>query len=1115
MRRVGYWITGIVATMAVVLTIAAFWLVGTENGARWLAVRAQPLLPAPLQLGTVNGTLVDGLEFTAPAWEQDFLHITAEKISAHVELLPLLRRVIRLKHVAILRPVVVVDKAPQSDEPSAPFSLDLPVALVFEDASVSGAQITVHGEEWLVEQLHLAARLAGTSLEISRLDVRNDIADLSLKGRGRLAGRFPATADLSWALNLPDQPAARGSLKVQGDTSAYSISSQLLAPYEVQTDGKISFADGAPLLDLVNSWQSIAIGPADNADVAFNDGVLRIVGSIDEFDFEGGAVVVVPEIPELAVRLRGHRDGNLLDVGQLDAASDWGTLSAHGKFEIDAVRWDFVYDLQEVDVSRINASLRGEMQSTGSVTGQVAAGKPTVEVRAGSLSGVFFDLPVAGSAVVGYADDVLRIADGILTVGDNRADIEGSFGQQQVIDADLQLADLGQFGMGVTGSLAGDVHIEVKQGNFATQGTFVGEQLQRGAFSADELTLRFDLPAAGPGDAELSVDAGEKGSIHLEIDGQFEDDAWAGNILDLAIRSPALDEWMLRDTVPFAISRSRIDVANACLLPAGAAGTACVKLDYDYSGVLDFDVSISQFPLAALPLNPPVGSRVTGMLVASANGALTGDGLNAVGRMLAVGVGLDATYEGDDVSVRFDRALVEAIVVNNRLSANSDFRLEDSNDHIIGSIEVENVFDAGSALQGQARLELSDFSLFSFFFPDVANPKGLISGNLKAAGSLLAPDISGEISLADGSFDIRRAGISITDAELVLRQQAAGNLTLKGAATSGEGRLDIAGNTTFSIADGVRTEIRILGEDFQLLQLPDWQIRTSPAIDVVLDERMTRVTGDLGIPAADIKIHTVPEATVRPSGDVVVHRGEVAEPQRQREIIVDVTTSLGDEVYFSGFGLSTGLTGSVRISGGSRSPYTSNGRLVLRDGRYKAYGQNLEIESGELVFNGPLTNPSFNVRATRTASDNTVAGIHLTGTPTQLKSDVYSEPPSSDAEALSYLLTGRPLGNASTAEGDMLNQAAFALGLSAAGGVAAQIRNELGLETLGVQGSGEDQRVYAGVRLGSRLFVEYAYGLFDNLGSLLLRYQLNNRLIVESRSGAVRTVDVVYSVKGE
>ncbi len=95
----------------------------------------------------------------------------------------------------------------------------------------------------------------------------------------------------------------------------------------------------------------------------------------------------------------------------------------------------------------------------------------------------------------------------------------------------------------------------------------------------------------------------------------------------------------------------------------------------------------------------------------------------------------------------------------------------------------------------------------------------------------------------------------------------------------------------------------------------------------------------------------------------------------------------------------------------------------------------------------------------------------------------------------------------------MLNQAAFALGLTSAGSVASRIRNELGLDTLGIQGGSDDRQLVAGKRIGDRLLIEYAYGIIDNLGTLLLRYQLSDRLLIESRSGSARTVDLVYRVK--
>jgi translocation and assembly module TamB len=142
------------------------------------------------------------------------------------------------------------------------------------------------------------------------------------------------------------------------------------------------------------------------------------------------------------------------------------------------------------------------------------------------------------------------------------------------------------------------------------------------------------------------------------------------------------------------------------------------------------------------------------------------------------------------------------------------------------------------------------------------------------------------------------------------------------------------------------------------------------------------------------------------------------------------------------------------------------------------------------------------------------AGIRLAGTPTNLRSEVFSEPPLSDADALSYLLTGRPLATAgTTGEGDTLSKAAFALGLSGAGTVASQVRTSLGLETLSVEGGAEDGRIIAGKRFGDRLLVEYGYGIIDKLGTLLLRYQMTERLVLESRTGTVSNLDIVYRVR--
>ena len=43
--------------------------------------------------------------------------------------------------------------------------------------------------------------------------------------------------------------------------------------------------------------------------------------------------------------------------------------------------------------------------------------------------------------------------------------------------------------------------------------------------------------------------------------------------------------------------------------------------------------------------------------------------------------------------------------------------------------------------------------------------------------------------------------------------------------------------------------------------------------------------------------------------------------------------------------------------------------------------------------------------------------------------------------------------------------------------------------------------------------VEYGYGLVDQLGTLLLRYRLSERLMLESRTGEVSNLDLIYTVR--
>ena len=1146
-RRAWRWSIAAVAAASLSIVGLAFWIVMTESGTRWAVARAVPLLPAQMSIGEVSGTLLDGVALTTTSWTDEQQTVRVNRLATDFALLPILRRELRIGDLDIQGVEILLRDRPPADDPGETFSLDLPLAVIVDNATITNIQVDSSDSQLVIDRVELAGSLSGSDLQIRRLAVQSELGDLTATAAGRLAHPFNANATAAWTLRLPEQPAMSGTLRLRGDTAQYNVTHELLDPYAILTEGQLAFVDDGFTFDLANSWSSIDVAIGDGRNIQFKDGHLRITsdpGNPVDFSYEARSDLLLEGVPPLVVTAVGSRAAETINIGTLSIWSDRGQVSANGQVMTSpGLPWSLVFRVTDLDASLADQRLSGSVNAGGTTNGRITNGEAVASVIISDLNGDLNGYTVAGEAELAVADAILQIQNAVVRVGDNRARLNASVGEQLRLDASFELAKLSQLGLDIAGSLTGDIRVATSSDAFELSGTVNGAELAWQDYGAASLTAEFAMPLAGRGTARVQLDDARAGDLALktvalnvvgaaadhqlradiltqdvraeaQVNARFSDRRWDGSVEKLAITGELLGEWLLQDRADYSVSTTGFALNKTCLVASANDGLACATFRSVDSGPLSFDMAFNAMPIAALPIILPDGATIDGFIEANADGELVGGRLNASAQLRLRDFRLRTVFEGDEIAATFERAVADATILDNRLDGQLEFRLVDSNDHLTSEIRVADVFDQRSSISGRAALELNDLNLLTFFNPSVTEPTGRVAGSVNIAGSLYAPEIIGEIGLQDGAFGIRRAGITVTDIGIGLRQTTPGRLAISGSARSGDGALTIAGETSFSADAGLRTEIRLDGNDFDLVRLPDWQMTASPAISVVIDERTAQIRGDLAIPQANVTFRELPENVAKPSSDVVIHRGEEAAQARQFVVDLDVRTRLGDDVSLSGFGLSTGLEGAVRVVGRSDTTYTSTGRLVLRDGRYSAYGQKLTIDSGELIFNGPLSNPTLNVRASRTASDNTVAGILLTGTPNQPRSQVYSEPVLSDVEALSYLLTGRPLSNANAEQGDMLGQAAFALGLSSAGSVVSRVRNDLGLETLGVQGNAENRQFFAGKRFGDRLFIEYAYGIVDNLGSVLLRYQLNSRLVVESRSGAVvRNIDILYSVK--
>jgi translocation and assembly module TamB len=184
-----------------------------------------------------------------------------------------------------------------------------------------------------------------------------------------------------------------------------------------------------------------------------------------------------------------------------------------------------------------------------------------------------------------------------------------------------------------------------------------------------------------------------------------------------------------------------------------------------------------------------------------------------------------------------------------------------------------------------------------------------------------------------------------------------------------------------------------------------------------------------------------------------------------RDIVGSIALSLGDDVQMSAAGMETAIAGNLDLewAAGDTLP-DARGALELINGSYSAYGQNLEVTRGDVLFTGnPVDNPVLEVEAVREIfGDPQVeqAGVRIRGPARTAEISLFTDPPTSREKALAYILTGAEFDHAA-------GQGAFSVGFWVL----------------------------------PKLFVSYGVGLFDTGNVLAARYELSRRWGLRATSG--------------
>lgn len=472
-------------------------------------------------------------------------------------------------------------------------------------------------------------------------------------------------------------------------------------------------------------------------------------------------------------------------------------------------------------------------------------------------------------------------------------------------------------------------------------------------------------------------------------------------------------------------------------------------------------------------------------------------------------------------------------------------------------------------LSGQLDARMPKLGVWSMLAPPGWRVGGTLEASLALSGSRDAPNWNGRLAadelslraavegldLRDGRLRATLSGRQLTLDEFTLHggpgskvriPGRSGNLsTVASEAAADGGEVALRGTASWGEptavpgGSGIRMNLQGQIRALRVLVRSDRQVTLSGDLQAGLQDRQVTVRGQL---RTDRGVIILPPDTAPSLGtDVVVRsaakeraaaeaaarareRGEQQEaaalnnPQTARPPDIQIALDFGKDFAVQGHGITTRLEGQLDIrASGTGSPPRITGELRTASGMYRAYGQQLNVETGVLRFNGPYDNPQLDVLAIR-PNISQRAGVQIRGTASAPRVTLYSEPPLSDAETLSWIMLGRASA-ANGGEAILMQQAALALlGKLGADPSSGSLASRFGLDEIGFKGpnpNGELQEssVTLGKRLSQDFYVTYERSMAGTLGTLYLFYDLTQRLTLRGQAGEHYGADLIYTIK--
>ncbi|ANR79859.1 translocation and assembly module TamB [Kosakonia sacchari] len=1039
------------------------------------------------------------------------------------------------------------------EKPLLPEMTDVHLPLNLNIEEFRGEQLRLTGDtDILVRSLLLKVSSIDGQMKLDALDVDSNQGQVRATGSAQLRDTWPVDITLNTTLNIDPLKGEKVKLKVGGEMrKQLDVGVNLSGPVDMELRAQTQLAEAGLPLDLEITSKQLYWPFTGEKQYQADDLNLKLTGKMTDYTLAFRTAVKGQDLPPATITLDGKGNEQQLNLDKLVIAALEGKTELKALLDWQqAISWRGELTLKDIDTAKAFPEWPSKLNGLIKTRGSLYGGSWQMEVPELKLSGnvkqnkVNFDGQLKGNSYLQWTIPGLH-----LELGKNSADIKGELGVKDLnLDATIDAPGLNNALPGLGGTAKGLVKIrgtvdapqalaDITANNLRWQDLSVARvRVEGDVKSSDQIGGKLNVrvesiaqPGVNVSLATLAADGneqqhklqlrvqGEPVSGQLNLAGSFDrqQQRWKGTLSDTRFATP-VGPWSINRpvTLDYRNQEQKIAIGPHCWLNPNAE--LCIPQTIDAGAEGRAVVNLNRFDLAMLKPFMPETTQASGVFSGKADVSwdTTKEGLPQ-GEVTLSGRGVKVTQVVNDapLPLAFDTLNLNAKLRDNRADLGWLIRLT-NNGQFDGQVQVTDP-QGRRNLGGNVNIRNFSLAMVNAIFSRGEKAAGTLNASLRLGGNVQSPQLFGQLGLNGLDIDGNFMPFDMQPSQLAMNFNGMSS-TLQGVVRTGQGQINLSGDADWSQIDNWRARVAAKGSKVRITVPPMVRLDVSPDVVFEATPSLFTLDGNVDVPWARIVVHDLPESAVGVSSDEVMLNNDL-QPEQPKSASIPINSNLtvhvGNNVRLDAFGLKARLTGDLKVAQ-DKQGLGLNGQINIPEGRFHAYGQDLLVRKGELLFSGPPDQPMLNIEAIRnpeSTENDVIAGVRVTGTADEPKAEIFSDPAMSQQEALSYLLRGQGL-ESEQSDSAAMTSMLIGLGVAQSGQVVGKIGETFGVSNLALdtQGVGDSSQVVVSGYVLPGLQVKYGVGIFDSLATLTLRYRLMPKLYLEAVSGVDQALDLLY-----